>query len=80
VKPPEIDSMGNLAVQRRLSACAIDSLRKLEDDFTDRLYASNPSEIFTVRILTDFEWVPNPKNDYLKTDILNKNMGKCAGH
>ncbi len=34
VKPAEIDSLGNMAIQQNLSPCDIDHLRKLEDDFT----------------------------------------------
>lgn len=77
VKPDAIDSMGALAVKQQLSPCAIDSLQKLEEDFTERLYEANPKEIFTVRKLDDFQWNPNPKNDYRKTDILNKDLPAC---
>ncbi|MCC5924449.1 MAG: formylmethanofuran dehydrogenase subunit E family protein [Crocinitomicaceae bacterium] len=77
VKPTEIDSLGNIAILQNLSPCDIDYLRKLEDDFTQTLIDSEPSELFTVKEVSTFEWRPNPKHDYLKTDVLNKNLSNC---
>ncbi|MCA1762475.1 MAG: formylmethanofuran dehydrogenase subunit E family protein [Flavobacteriales bacterium] len=77
VKPAEIDSLGSLATQQKLSACQIDELKLMEDDFTDFLLRSNPEKLFTVSEINDFVWNPNPKNDYLKSDILNKNAPDC---
>lgn len=77
VKPTAIDSLGNLATQQKLSPCDIDHLKKLEDDFTNQLYKSDPSKIFTVNNLDNFIWQPNSKNNFIKTDILNKQQTKC---
>ncbi len=77
VKPAEIDSLGSLAIRQKLSACQIDELKLLEDDFTDFLLRSNPEKLFTISEIDDFVWNPNPKNDYLKSDILNKNIPDC---
>jgi formylmethanofuran dehydrogenase subunit E len=77
VKPTEIDSLGNLAVINALSPCDIDHLRNLEDAFTAKLLHSVPSSIFTVREVQNFEWAPKTKNDYLKTDVLNKHLPVC---
>ena len=77
VKPSAIDSLGNIAVQQNLSPCDIDHLRKLEDDFTQRLIQSDPTTLFTVKEIQHFEWNPRSKSDYLKTDILNKNLPDC---
>ncbi len=77
VKPAAIDSLGNLAIQQNLSPCDIDHLRKLEDDFTKNLIQSNPTKLFTVKEIPCFEWNPKTKNNYLKTDILNKNLPDC---
>ncbi len=77
VKPPEIDSLGNIAIQQNLSPCDIDHLRKLEDDFTQTLIHSNPNKLFTVKAISNFEWSPKTKNNYLKTDILNKHLSDC---
>lgn len=77
VKPTAIDSLGNLATQQKLSPCDIDHLKKLEDNFTNQLYKSNPSKIFTVKNLDNFTWQPNSKNNFIKTDILNKQQTKC---
>ena len=77
VKPTAIDSLGNIAISQELSPCDIDYLKKLEDDFTDTLYSSDPNKIFTVKEVFDFEWNPKTKNDYLKTDIINKKLPVC---
>ncbi|MGB4837925.1 MAG: formylmethanofuran dehydrogenase subunit E family protein [Saprospiraceae bacterium] len=77
VKPSAIDSLGNIAIQQNLSPCDIDHLRKLEDDFTQTLIHSDPAKLFTVKEVLNFEWNPKTKHDYLKTDILNKNIPYC---
>jgi formylmethanofuran dehydrogenase subunit E len=77
VKPSSIDSLGNIAISQQLSPCDIDYLRKLEDDFTQALLLSKPTEIFTVKVISGFEWNPTAKRDYLKTDILNKQLPVC---
>lgn len=77
VKPTAIDSLGNIAIQQNLSPCDIDHLRKLEDDFTQTLIQSDPTKLFTVKEILNFQWNPKIKNDYLKTDILNKNLPDC---
>lgn len=77
VKPPAIDSLGNIAVLQNLSPCAIDTLRKLEDDFTESLLRLDPNDLFTIHEITNFEWTPKTKHNYLKTDILNKNLPPC---
>ncbi|MEX2380521.1 MAG: formylmethanofuran dehydrogenase subunit E family protein [Vicingaceae bacterium] len=77
VKPNEIDSLGNLAIRQELQPCEIDQLKKLEDDFIETLIHSDPNKLFTVKTLTSFEWNPITKNDYIKTDILNKHLEKC---
>lgn len=77
VKPTAIDSLGNIAIQKSLSPCDIDYLRKLEYDFTQVLIQSDPTKLFTVKEISNFEWSPKTKNDYLKTDILNKNLPNC---
>ncbi|NIK73595.1 acetolactate decarboxylase [Thermonema lapsum] len=77
VKPTAIDSLGNLAIQQKLSPCDLDYLRKLEDDFTQNLIQSDPTKLFTVKEIQHFKWNPKTKNDYLKTDIINKNLPEC---
>ncbi|MFN3909210.1 MAG: formylmethanofuran dehydrogenase subunit E family protein [Flavobacterium sp.] len=77
VKPTAIDSLGNIAIQQNLSPCDIDHLRKLEDDFTQALIHSDPTKLFTVKVISNFQWNPKTKNDYLKTDILNKDLPDC---
>jgi acetolactate decarboxylase len=77
VKPTAIDSLGNFAIQQKLSPCEIDHLQKLEDDFTQTLIQSDPTKLFTVKEIQHFKWNPKTKNDYLKTDIINKNLPDC---
>jgi acetolactate decarboxylase len=77
VKPTAIDSLGNIAIQQNLSPCEMDYLRKLEDDFTQTLIHADPTKLFSVIEISNFEWNPKAKYDYLKTDILNKNLPDC---
>lgn len=77
IKPKAIDSLGNIAIQQNLSPCKIDHLRKLEADFTKTLIQTDPIKLFTVKETSSFEWNPKTKNNYLKTDILNKNLPDC---
>jgi acetolactate decarboxylase len=77
VKPTAIDSLGNLAIQQKLSPCDIDQLKILEDDFTKQLFNTDSKTIFTVKEIQHFEWQPKTKNDYLKTDIINKGLPDC---
>lgn len=77
VKPSEINKLGAKAVKGELPACDLDKLKKLEDDFSLKLLSGNPKDNFTVTPITNFEWKPVLKNDYIKTDILNKNKSNC---
>ncbi len=77
VKPPEINVLGAKAIKGELPACDLDKLKKLEDDFSKQLLVTNPKDNFTVTELTSFNWNPILKNNYIKTDILNKNKSKC---
>jgi formylmethanofuran dehydrogenase subunit E len=77
VKPIAIDSLGTMAIEQELSSCELIYLKKLEDDFTQKLIDSDPKEIFTVKRISNFVWKPKLKNDYLKTDIINKLQPKC---
>ena len=77
VKPKEIDLLGAQAERGELAACDLDRLKKLESDFSEILLSTNPSENFIVTEISNFEWNPVLKNDYTKTDILNKNAKTC---
>lgn len=74
VKPSEIDSLGALAVQRKLSPEELDYLKALEDDFTEFLLQSDAAELFDVEVLPDFQWQPHLRGGGLKTDVLNKKV------
>lgn len=71
VIPEKIIKMGDKAISKELSACALDSLKTMEDDFSKKLLTSNPKDLFTVNEIKNFEWNPVLKSDYLKTDIIN---------
>jgi len=77
VKPTAIDSLGNLANNQKLSACQIDSLHKIENNFIKNLYESDAHEIFIVKEIPNFIWQPVLKNTFIKTDILNKQKQEC---
>lgn len=77
VIPDEIISLGNKAIQKELSPCELDSLKTMEDSFIEKNLKSDSKTLFTITEMTDFQWNPNLKNDYLKTDIINKNAQKC---
>ncbi|RMG78085.1 MAG: hypothetical protein D6714_18760 [Bacteroidetes bacterium] len=77
IKPPEIDTLGKLAVQGKLPACDLDKLKSLEDDFSHFLLETPPEQNFRVVALNDFKWTPVLRNDFTKTDILNKNKPVC---
>lgn len=77
VKPAVIDELGAKAIQGELPACELDNLKQMEDDFSEKLLSTNPKDNFTVTELDSFQWEPILKNDFTKTDILNKNAKRC---
>lgn len=77
VKPSEIDRLGAKAVNGKLSACDLDKLKQLEDNFSEKLLSTDPKDNFSVTEIADFEWDPELRNDFVKTDILNKEKLKC---
>ena len=77
IKPALINILGAKAVKNELDACSLDSLRKMEDNFSHQLLKSNPKDLFKIKGLDNFHWQPVLKNDYKKTDVLNKNASKC---
>lgn len=77
VKPSIIDELGGKAIEQKLSACDLDTLRNKEDQYTDFLINSNPNNIFEVHEIKDFKWKPKLKNTFIKTDILNKKAANC---
>lgn len=74
VKPPEIDRQGDLAIQKKLSYAQLRELKKMEDAYSALLRKSDPAIHFTVKVLDHFEWNPVIKSDFVKTDIINKNV------
>lgn len=77
VKPEAIDPLGAKAVKGVLSPCELNRLKVMEDDFSEKLLRTDPKTNFTVAELSDFEWEPVFKNDFVKTDVLNKDIQKC---
>lgn len=77
VKPKEIDELGAKAIAGTLPACDLDKLKKMEDAFSEMLLSQDPKDNFTLTEIVNFEWKPVLKNDYIKTDILNKTQANC---
>ena len=74
VKPKAIDSLGKLAIQKKLSLEALKKLKVLEDDFSKKLLNSKTSTHFEIKAIQNLKWQPKTKNNYLKTDIINKDV------
>jgi formylmethanofuran dehydrogenase subunit E len=77
IKPPAIDSMGDLALAQQLSPCDLDQLRRLEDAFTEVLLGMDPEAAFRTVVLPEFEWHPLSDHDYRKSDVINKLKPRC---
>jgi len=78
IMPQAIDSLSKLASKGELDACGIDSLRSLEDKFSSFLLSQNPRELFVIEEVENFRWLPFLKNDFRKTDVVNKKSRECA--
>jgi acetolactate decarboxylase len=75
--PTTIDSLGKLAVKGDLDACGIDSLRKLESQFSTFLLSQKPQDLFIIEEIKNYKWSPILKSNFLKTDVLNKKLKNC---
>lgn len=78
VKPAIIGEMSELAVNQELTACQLNELKSIEDDFMDFLFQADAKKIFSVQKISDFDWDPVLKNDFVKTDVLNKHASSCT--
>lgn len=77
LKPAAIDSLGRLATTGELNPCGLDSLRKLEDQFSAFILTKNPQTLFIIEEIKNFKWYPVLKNNFPKTDVLNKKQKNC---
>lgn len=77
VKPAEIDQLGDLAIAGKLPSCDLDKLKKLEEDYMAFLLKTPVSTNFQCVEIPDFKWNPDLKNDFIKTDVLNKAKPGC---
>lgn len=75
--PTAIDSLGKLAVKGDLDGCGIDSLRKLESEFSSFLLSQNPKDLFIMEEIKKYKWAPVLKSNFQKTDVLNKKLKDC---
>lgn len=73
VKPPEIDSLGSLAIEQKLSINQLNELKRLEEKYAKFLMRTPPKLNFTVKHITQFNWQPVLQSNFIKTDIINKN-------
>lgn len=78
LKPSAIDSLGKLAVVGKLNSCELAELKQLEDDFSAFLLKRIPADNFRIWEMPNFQWAPKLKNDFIKTDILNKDKAACT--
>lgn len=74
IKPSIIEEMGNRAIEGKLSPAELDNLKKIEDDFSDKLLLSQPKVLFDIEEIENFDWQPLSGNKFIKTDVINKNM------
>lgn len=77
VKPQKIDELGKVAIQKKLNSCQLNKLKALEEEYSEKLLKGISSDFFDLKKVKNLEWHPNMKNDYIKTDIINKNQSKC---
>lgn len=77
IKPTEIDRLGNLANDKKLNACELDELLKLEEAFSKKMLDSNPKDDFIIEEIFNFSWKPQLQNNFIKTDTINKNSLPC---
>lgn len=76
LKPTEIDSLGNLAIDNKLSYTELQKLKKMEKNYANFLSKKSPKSNFTVEHMEEFKWLPVLNNNYIKTDIINKHNFK----
>lgn len=74
IKPSIIDEMGNKAIQKELASEELEKLKILEDDFSTFLLDSNPKDLFIIEDIKNFKWHPKFENQFVKTDIINKDI------
>lgn len=74
IKPSIVEEMGDKAIEGKLSPNDLDKLKKLEDDFSDKLLSLDAKEIFVIEEIENFNWQPYLKNNFIKTDVINKEM------
>ena len=77
IKPSEIDRLGKLANEKKLNACELEELHNLEDAFSKQMLTYNPKDIFSIEEVPNFIWNPNLKNNFIKTDTVNKDILPC---
>lgn len=76
--PTAIDSLGRLATKGELDACGIDSLRKLESQFSTFLLSKKPQDLYIIEEIKNYKWLPVLRGNFLKTDVLNKKLKDCV--
>jgi acetolactate decarboxylase len=77
ITPKIIGELGAKAVKKELESCELDTLKKLEDDFSMHLLTEQNHNFFKVKKINFFQWSPVLRSDYIKTDVLNKEAPAC---
>lgn len=75
--PNNIKILGNLAIEGKLDSCELKNLKTMEDDFSNFLLKKRPEDLFIIEEIQDFNWTPENKNNFLKTDVINKMKEPC---
>ena len=77
ITPKKIGELGAKAVKKELGSCELDTLKKLEDDFSKQLLSAKDNDFFELKKVDSFEWNPVLRSDFVKTDVLNKEAPEC---
>ncbi|MFN3641005.1 MAG: formylmethanofuran dehydrogenase subunit E family protein [Flavobacterium sp.] len=76
VKPQMIDVMGDQAIRNELDPCALEELKRMEEEYSEFLLTNSPQNLFEIVEIPHFKWLPKFES-YLKTDVLNKHQKPC---
>lgn len=72
--PNQLIDRTNLRIVSKPLPCQLNYLKTIEDQFAKNLVQTKTNNNFLIKEITSFQWNPSSKNNYLKTDILNKNL------
>jgi hypothetical protein len=65
------ESVRHLFFKKQITKCT------LEIQFSTFLLSQKPQNLFIIEEIKNYEWLPVLKNNFLKTDVLNKKLQNC---